>query len=305
MNPSSRSGAIASAGFRPAASAAGYLLLAVILGAIAQAQNLTFLRPPGSLDVRVGKLTEHGYALTRSEPIEFAATGPAWLRVYVRLLAHEELTGTAAFELQLHDGDGTRHVNLQAEVSPATRGVNGVRFTRWRSFYVRVRRGERRFRLELGTAGGDTAAVRIVFENPPAWTEVTPASLLPVCRLRVDSLELSGRVVADTSPVRLVLAGPLSLMVEARLNYQPREYGARSFTVDVYDGGLLVKSEKFQVRRQKSARYTDGSELVPSVSRRVRLDLSEGEHDMAVVIRAGKGRSAAVRFLTRERRGGR
>ena len=281
----------------------GILLALGMLAAVSPAQNLVFLRPAAKLDIQVGKLTEHAYALTRSEPIEFAATGPVWLRVYTRLRWHEDMTGTENYELVLRRQDSTRHVNLQAELSSATRGPDSEGYARWRSFFVYVKRGEQKYRLELAAANSDTVAVRITFENPPAWKEVAPVIPLPTRRLRQDSVELSCYLVSDSGEVGLKLVGPLSLMVETRLNYRPGESGKRSFGVSVSADGLQVKSEKFDVLRARIAHYLDDAGKLPSISRRVRFDLPAGEHDVSILFRAGKGRSGTMRFLTRERSG--
>lgn len=274
-----------------------------LLPAVARAQDLTVTKSAGTIEISLSKSAEQDYRLTRSEPLEFSVAGPAYVRVYSRVVWHEGMTPGDRYELVLRKPNRISRETLAASPSPTARGPAGEMYTRWRSFYVRVPKGKNSYRLALGMSPADTAAVRFAFEQPPAWSEAEPQTELPRLRLRRDSVETVSYLVTDTSQVQLLLVGPVHVAVEGRLDFTQGVPGKQSFSLAVFENDSQLAAQQFEVRRAKAVQCPDRKDLHPSISRRLKFDLPAGAHLVKVRFHAGAGASGTLRFLVRNKEG--
>jgi len=265
--------------------------------ASAQAQNLTVTKSAGAFEIKLSKAVEQDFRLTRSQPIEFAVTGPAWVRVYSRLIWHAGMGAGEKYELILRRPNGAKRETLQTDVSAVTRGPDGEAYSKWRSFYVQAPKGKNSYRLTLGSAPADTAAVRFALEAPPEPREAEPQAVLPRLSLHRDSVETDYYAVGDSSETPLLMVGPVFLAVEARLNYPKGDFGKRAFTLSVLENGAELGSREFEVRRMKAYRWVGRNDIHPSAAKRLKLELPAGAHQLAVRFNTGKGMTGALRFL--------
>ena len=265
------------------------------------AQDLTVTKSAGQIEIKLSKSAEQDYGLTRDEPVEFSVVGPAFVRVYSRVAWREGMTPGDRYELVLRKPSGVSHETLAANPSPSARGPVGEMYTRWRSFYLRVPKGTNSYRLALGSAGADMAAVRFAFEQPPAWSEAEPQTELPRLRLRRDSVETVSYLVTDTSEVQLLLVGPVHVAVEGRLSFVQGVLGKQSFSLAAFESDSQLAAQQFEVRRAKAVQCPDRKDLHPSISRRLKFDLPVGVHSVVVRFHGGAGASGVLRFLVRSK----
>jgi hypothetical protein len=268
----------------------------LVLGA-GWTQDLTVSRSAGEFEIKLSKAVEQDFRLTRSQPVEFAVTGPAWVRVYSRLVWHAGMAAGEQYELVLRKPDGARRETLRTDVSAATRGPDGEVYAKWRSFYIRVPGGRNNYRLTLGMARADTLAVRFALEAPPAPREAEPQATLPRLNLRRDSTDTGYYLVEGSSETPLLLVGPVRVAVEGRLNFVKGMTGKQAFALTVYENDLPLTSREFEVRRMKAFRWVGRDDIRPSAAERIVFDLPAGAHAVAVRFRASGGRTGALRFL--------
>ena len=200
-------------------------------------------------------------------------------------------------ELILRRPNGMKRETLQTDGSSVTRGPDGEVYSKWRSFYVRAPKGKNGYRLALGSASVDTAAVRLALESPPEPREAEPQAVLPRLSLRRDSAETGYYEVGDGSETPLLLVGPVRVAVEARLNYPKGNLGKRVFTLSVLANGAVLASREFDVRRMKAYRWVGRDDIHPSAAKRLKFQLPAGAHQLTVRLSAGKGMTGALRFL--------
>jgi len=268
-----------------------------LLLAAAQAQELTVTKSAGAFEIRLSSAVEQDFRLTRELPVDFTVTGPAWVRVYSRLIWHADMGAGEKYELILRRPNGAKRETLQTDVSAVTRGPDGEAYSKWRSFYVQAPEGKNSYRLTLGSAPADTAAVRFSLEAPPEPREAEPQAVLSRLSLRRDSAETGYHEVGDSSETPLLLVGPVLLAVEARLNYPKGDFGKRAFTLSVLENSAELGSREFEVRRMKAYRWVGRDDIHPSAAKRLKLELPAGAHQLAVRFNAGKGMTGALRFL--------
>jgi len=288
------------AGFLPVACSL-WLAAVGLWPAVARSQDLTVTKSAGTIEISLSKSVEQDYRLTRSEPLEFSVNGPAYVRVYTRVAWHEGMDQSEEYELVLRKPNGTSHETLTANSSPSARGPDGDVYSKWRSFYFRAPSGKSNYRLALGSAGADQAAVRFAFETPPVWKEAEPQTELPRLRLRRDSVETVSYLVGDTSQIQLLLLGPVHVAIEGRLNFAQGVLGKQSFLLAATESDSQLAAQWFEVRRAKAVQCPDRKDLHPSISRRLKFDLPAGAHSVNVRFHSATGASGALRFLVRNK----
>ena len=280
-----------------------YALGLVLLLAAGRTQDLAVSKSAGAFEIRLSKAVEQDFRLTRNQPVEFQVTGPAYVRVYSRLVWHAGMAAGEQYELVLREPDGTRRETLHTDVSAATRGPDDEIYSKWRSFYLRVPKGRNNYRLMLGFAKADTLAVRFALESPPAPREAEPQATLPRLILRRDSAETGYYLVEDRSETPLLLVGPVRVAVEGRLNFVKGMTGKQTFALTVAENDVSLASREFGVRRMKAFHWVGRDDIRPSAAKYLSFDLPAGAHAVTVKFRANGGRTGALRFLVWNRGG--
>lgn len=296
---------------KPAVLAVG-ILIAVLTG---YAQELTVEKSAGSITLTIKRSEERNYLLTRSQPMEFSATGPAWIRVYTRMRWHDELNATGAYEILVDSmaeriWRTIRSETLQTAKSSAARGPNNEKYSRWRSVFVRIPAGQYRLRLRLGFTESETIAVRLALEAPQLGKEIRLENNRPIIRIRDDTAVADWYLVRSGEQINLTAVGPARLLVAARLGFHQDERGPRELVVRAYEDSLLLASTRLTLRRSRQSVClpADGPfDFQPSIVRHWRLELPAGEHRLVLKFESQdsgskKMRSGAFRFFSLARR---
>ncbi|MEO0079110.1 MAG: hypothetical protein ABIK44_00310 [candidate division WOR-3 bacterium] len=235
--------------------------------------------------------------LTRDNPIEFEVTpvdSPAsgrWLRIYTRLLWPAGATGTRRYRLSLWEGEVERPVEFETRLSATSYGPSGHKVGAWRSFFVELPRGTTRYRLV--TDGPETIAVRIAFQAPRPWqaTKITGQQELILVE---GGSEQRYYEFFPKAPVKTKVSGPCRVRVRCRLNYTPELTGNQNFILTVSEGEKVLVKKNLRVGRSETARFRNRPELVPSTERRLRFELSGGEHELTIILSGTIAKSGAV-----------
>jgi hypothetical protein len=268
------------------------VIAGLLLVGLAAAGEVKVAAGAKSVDVSVVRRVDASYFLaTRQAPLEFAARGPCWVRVYTRLWWPGTGTGTQKYELSLWQGDVERPLVLESGVSPSSYGPDGHKVGEWRSFYVQVQEPNTNYRLVV--TQGETVAVRFALQSPKPWKSVSIPGLgaMTLAEGR-DTTQFQHLATGDVVP--LDLTGPCRVRVRVRINFGPELQGVQSFVLTARQGTMQLARRNLKAGPSGSAVFTDSPGLVPSSERTLRFNLPGGPHRVSLVLSGTLARSGAV-----------
>ncbi len=272
------------------------LIVVSALLATAPAQSLTVDGSAREVGISVVRRIELDYyLLTPGSPIEFAADGPTWLRVYTRLWWPRDASGDQQYRLSLWQDDVERPLEFETRLSSSSYATDGHPVGRWRSFYIQVPGGENRYRLETPEA---TVAVRFKFQRPRPWQPVPVDGATPVTLANGSDTATFYRATTG-APVHVDVEGPGTFRARLRLDYAPAMVGAQNYQLTVTEQDEELASRNFRVSRSSSAQYVEEPGLVPSTEKSVSVKLDAGRHRLALTV---TGTLAASYGVAAERR---
>lgn len=240
------------------------------------------------------------FLLEEGRYAEFEAEGPAFLRIYTRLVYEGIEPGPATYKMILsRDEEEERIIRKETEPSPQSR-YKGVPVGKWRSIWVEVPPGKHRYQLFLLSAPSGKVAVRVVPAHPPRWTEVLPLDAPQEMKAVEDERVVTYYRVAPGAPLRVRVTGPVRLKIIARLNFSPEMGDEATFALSIREGGKEVRRESFSTYRSQVVRYENAPDLVPSRAESLYLQVPEGAHTYEVTLLGTFAPSAAVRVLKPE-----
>jgi hypothetical protein len=264
--------------------------------------------PPGNIP-KVGlkvlrSVVSDYYLLSANKPAEFKVTGipdsGAWLRVYSRLWFENNAKPgeKGIYVLRFIQGKTEQQFHLQTQVSTSTRGPAGQPIGKWRSFYVHLLPGGDHFQLILDSASTDTVGVRFRFQLPRLWEQVKIPNASPMTLVyQTESIAIrkTGYFKLETGkPVNILVSGPGQLRLRFRIDYDPGMTGPQSFIVEVSENNNQLVNRTFRTKKDKTVRYLENAEVIPSTERSLSFQLSEGEHRLGVIIKGTLAKSAVL-----------
>ena len=241
---------------------------------------------------------EGGYA-------EFEAKGPAYIRIYTRLIYEGIEPGPATYKMILSRDDEEERI-IRKETEPSERSTyRGVPVGKWRSILVEVPPGRHVYRLFLLSAPSGKIAVRVVPARPPRWTEVLPLGAPEELKAVEDERVVTYYLLQSGKPIRVRVNGPGRIKIIARLNFSPDMGDEAAFTLSVREGGREIRRESFTTYRSQVVRYENATDWVPSRAESFYLRVPEGTHTYELALLGTFAPSAAVRVLKLEEGSGR
>ncbi len=245
------------------------------------------------------------YLLAKNQFADFTVTGipdtGVWVRIYTRLwFGRKGKSGSAGwYNLSIITADSVRRLRFQTTASRSTQGPAGQTVGRWRSCYLRLTSTVPGFRLLLDSASAETVAVRFLFQAPRAWERLRLNLLSPFTLVfsdtarknRIDSLFYP---IKTYTPFHFTVSGPCRIRLRFRIDYDPTMSGYQNFLVEVKAKDTLLKEHSFRVRPEFGARYQEATGVIPSTEKTLIIELTGGEHQLAVVIKGTPAKTAAV-----------
>ncbi len=234
------------------------------------------------------------YVITKARPLEFEATGPAWLRIYTRAWWPQGKTGDIHIKLALWQDDVERPIQFDMPASSSSFGPGRRPLSAWRSFFIQVPAGANRYRLALEEGPTDTVGVRIVEQQPRAWEEV-PISDGQALTLIEGADTSRFFAIAKGIPQPVAIDGPCRVRVRVRLGFEPSMDGAQSFVLTVSQRGRQLARRSFRTTRSLAAAFRERPGVVPAVERTLQFNLSEGRQQLELLLSGTLARTAGVR----------
>lgn len=245
------------------------------------------------------------YLLAKNQFADFKVTGipdtGVWVRIYTRLwFGRKSKSGSVGwYNLSIITADSILRFRFQTTVSRSTQGPAGQALGRWRSCYLRLTPVVPEFRLLLDSASAETVAVRFLVQAPRVWERLklnwsSPLKLVFRDTARENSIESLYYQIKTFTPFRLAVSGPCRIRLRFRIDYDPTMTGYQNFLVEVKAKDSLLRERSFRVRPEFGARYQEVSGVIPSTEKTLVIELTPGEHQLAVVIKGTPAKTAVV-----------
>ncbi|MEO0098084.1 MAG: hypothetical protein ABIK99_05260 [candidate division WOR-3 bacterium] len=179
------------------------------------------------------KVVEEEYRiLTKKNPIEITAFGPANLKINTHILYPENLA-EAKYILVLETEEGEKFYSFKTPAS-RTKDEKGRRYGKLRVINFPIPSGTHHLRLHLLSSEKETCAVKIILEKVK-WEEVKPTLYKSLV-----TLKKNGNIFYYETPIRINLKGGEYKFL-ARLFQEKGEETMRVFIKK--EGGEIIEKE--------------------------------------------------------------
>lgn len=256
---------------------------------------------PAPVKIRIKTFQEDTYyLLTEIQPVEITLEGPTWVRIYTRLPWHPDWTGTKTYKIiRQDDNQHERFIAFQTERSAVAR-FGSRRLSKWRSFFINVPRGKHHYRFIHWQSPVDSVFLKIAYEAPGQWKEITPQSYAAKLELIEEERVVNYYEIATGNPVLLDVNGPIHLKIVVRLHCGPLPDQEHLFKLTINENNKVLKTASFKVHRSETTSYRNQPETIPSNPRLVYLNLNKGFHRLAVQL-TGSDEKAGIRILAEQK----
>jgi hypothetical protein len=155
-----------------------------------------------------------------------------------------------------------------------------------RRAYVDVPAGRHRLAVRAAAAGSGDVAVRVFREvrrKRERWVAFAPASYDEIRTLQFESGAQSRYYHFDAGvPLVIDVAGPTTLRVATRLDFDHTMNGSQNYTLDVAIDDESWRQFHFDAGELTSAVYLERADILPGVRREARIDVPRGRHRVTV-----------------------
>lgn len=247
----------------------------------------------------VKRVEQEYYLLTKNQPLEVSCSGPSSLRIFTRLLWHNDFQNKENYKLSIKHDEDEKILAFESEISKSAWGAKKEYYGKWRSFYLDVPKGTTDYKLTLIEAKSETVAVRFSFEKPREYKKKVPES--PFTELQfVDKEKITSYYETKTnSPVKLKVEGPIRLKVVCRLNYDYTLEGKQSFTITAVLQGKEWQSKTFRVSKSETGLYKNAPQLLPSTPQNFFINVPPGTFLVEFHLKGSLAKSAGLAFYTK------
>ncbi len=271
------------------------------------ASNITVKKITARTIISVVKRVEQEYYwLTKDKPIDVTITGPTYVKVYTRLLWHDNMTGKQNYRLLLGSGEeqigqDEKLLSFETEKSNTALGENKRRYSKWRSFYLEVPQGINQYQIALVSAPSETVALRFSFEKPKEYKKVTPE--LPYTELKFVEREKITTYYELTAkkPIKVKITGPVILKATCRLNYDYTLEGKQSYTISASVSGKEWQVKNFRTEKSQTGMYKNLAAIIPSKPNNFYLDVPPGTFLIDFNLKAGFAKSVGISFWVKSK----
>lgn len=279
-----------------------FILMVVIVN-ISLAQNPTInvkkVTPRTFISV-VKRVEQEYYLLTKNQPLEFSLTGPQTLRIYTRLLWHNDMPDKQTYKLIVkQDEEDERILSFESEKSTSAWGAKKEYYGKWRSFFLDVPSGPVNYKLTLLDAKSETVAVRINFEKPKEYRKKIPESPYTELQFIEKEKATSYYETKTNSPIKVKVEGPITLKATCRLNYDYTLEGKQNFTISAIVAGKEWQSKTFKVTKSETGIYKNATQFIPSIPKNFFLNIPPGNFVIEFQLKGTLAKSAAISFYTK------
>lgn len=258
-------------------------------------------RLPGREPVRVkvdGEKRAY-FRATPRVPLDLTLEGPLRLRVISRVELPQRTQGAVSYGLRVSTGNRLLE-RQRTEALPSTEarlGKTAGTLAQSRQMIVDVPGGSHH--LTVSVEGRRPVLLRLL-TGAPVLDEERSVGLLPVepsgrVLLRDEDKTVPYYTVRAGSPVRFEVAGPTTLELISRLDFDTTMRGAQSYRLAISTDGQRPSKVDFNTTKALTATYVELPDRVPSKLRRLELPIGPGPHAIAVDLVRPTGGSVQVR----------
>lgn len=242
----------------------------------------------------VKRVEQEYYLVTKNQPLEFSVTGPQWLRVYTRLLWHNDMSGSQSYKILSKEQNQEKLVSFTSEKSNSAAGINKQKYSKWRSVYIEVPKGKTDYKFTLLEAKSDTVAIRFSFEKPTDYKKITPEK--PYTELQFVEREKITKYyeINQKSPLKIKIEGPATVRATCRLNYDYTLEGKQSYTISAAVSAKEWQAKTFHTSKSETGLYKNAAALIPSTPSNMYLDVPPGNYIIEFALKGGLGKSASI-----------
>lgn len=276
---------------------------------IVLAQNIEVKKiSPRTVISVVKRVEQEYYLLTKNNPMELTVAGPTSLRVFTRLLYHNDMIGVhtpglspgQAYKIIVRLDDQDKVLSFETEVSKTAFGAKKWTYGKWRSFYLDVPSGTVNYKFTLLDAKTDTVAVRFSFEKQKEYKKLLPAQTYPELQF-VQKEQVSTYYNLKTDqPVKVKVQGPVTLKAVCRLNYDYTLEGKQSFTISATVQGKKWRERTASVTKSETGMYKNVPELIPSTPLNFFINVPPGTFVIDFILKATLAKTAGISFYTKQ-----
>jgi len=278
-----------------------FLVAAACAAAPAAAANWEPIEKlPGCTPVvlRVKEKERVYFRVTPPAPLVVSMQGPVRLRVISRAEFTPGSPPVVSYRLRAASGDVALNL-IATETSASDRArliEGGAPVGKSRRMVLDVPAGKHA--VALSAEGVPSVLVRLM-RGPAAPGPEPLVSLTPVGAPRSVSLSEGEKTIAYYSvlpgePVRLRVAGPTTLDLAARLDYDSTMRGTQIYRLGLSEKGQRLRVLDFRTTKAASARYTELTDRAPSKLNRAHVRISKGLHEISVELLLPKQGAAEV-----------
>jgi hypothetical protein len=163
---------------------------------------------------------------------------------------------------------------------------DGGRVGSLRRAYVDVPAGRHHLVVRTATAGAGEVALRVFREvrrKRERWVAFAPASYDEIRTLQFESGAQSRYYHFDAGvPLVIDVAGPTTLRLATRLDFDHTMNGSQNYTLDVTIDEAPWQQFHFDAGELTSAVYLERADILPGVRREARIDVPRGRHRVTV-----------------------
>jgi hypothetical protein len=262
--------------------------------------QVNFVSPKNEVKIKIQTTKDETYCLlTRERPVEIEVEGPTWLRVYSRIFWPGDAKGVLVYKIILEEDDiREKFVSVETERSKVAK--HGARkLSKWRSFYLNVPKGTKRYRFIYWRAPSDSVLLKFAYESPGKWKDIAPITYSAKLELAEDEKIIDYYEATAASPVVLEVEGPRKIKVISRVNFSMTTQVEQLYSVEAREKGKVIKNTSFRAHRSETTEYRDRSGIVPSNPGSFYLNIKKGKHRIEFSITGGE--SGALRFMVEEK----
>lgn len=276
----------------------GLILFWIYTAATAQTIDVSKASPRTTINI-VKRVDQDYYLLTKDRPIEFTVSGPTTIRVYSRLLWHDNMTDRQVYKLIISENGVEKISSFETQKSNSAIGTKKESYGKWRSFYLDVPTGTTNYKISLLGAKSDTVAVRFTFEKPMDYKKITPLPTYQEIQYVENEKTVTYYQVKTIEPIKLKVQGPVMVKATCRLNYDITLEGKQNFTVSASVQDKEWRSKAFHVSKSKTGQYKNVTDVIPSTPVDFFISVPPGSYVLELNIRGTLATSAAMTLYSK------
>jgi hypothetical protein len=274
-----------------------FFCFALLLGQNASL-DVKKISPRTTLSV-IKRVEQEYYLLTKNIPIELSVSGPTSIRVYSRLLWHNNMTDSQPYKLIIRQADQDKVLSFITEKSKSTYDANKQSYGKWRSFYLDIPAGLNNYKLTLLEAQSETVAVRFNFEKPKEYKKSSPYGTYRELQFVENEKVTNYHELKLDEPVKIKIEGPLSIKAVCRINYDYTLEGKQNFTLATTVQGKEWRTKTFRVSKSETGMYKNAPELIPSTPVNFFINVPPGTYIIDFNLKGTLAKTAGISFYSK------